>query len=124
MLNSQACARILDSRTKVVANSQNLPQQNSNKHDQDAIKSDFAKKIAAKNHDQAFRILQESSKNWGNGKSTLIKSETKDSNTYKNINALKLGVKNSGLETLSAQSGGSDWKSLAISVFCGTPGKL
>lgn len=123
MLNSQACARILDSRTKVVANSQNLHQQNSNKHDQDAIKSDSAKKITAKNHDQAFKILQESSKNWGNGKSTLIKSETKDSNTYKNIGALTLGVENSGLET-SAQSGGSDWKSLAISVFCGTPGKL
>ena len=78
---------------------------------------------SSEKHQHTLPVKEQPSKNGLNPIFELIGNATKvpvKNETYK---SLKLRSTADDLNKASTHSGGSDWKSLAISVFCGTPGK-
>ena len=78
---------------------------------------------SSKKHQHALPVKEQPSQNRLNPTSKLIGNVTKVPLKNEMHKSLKLRSPGDDLNKPSTHSGGSDWKSLAISVFCGTPGK-
>ena len=101
---------------------QHLPQTKFLDHDLESKIVDSSGKKTSNNEDSGIKPKQEYSKNWNDNMSNLVKNGTKILSNNNRLNKVKQGSKTKESKAPSAHFGSSDWKSLAISVFCGTPG--
>ena len=109
IFNAPISGRIIDSSTNSVSSS-HLPDSTP-----DGTSSEKQK--------HTLLVKEQSSKNELNPILELIGNATKVPVKNEMYKSLKLRSTADDLNKPSTHSGGSDWKSLAISVFCGTPGK-
>jgi len=108
IFNAPISGRIIDSSTNSVSSS-HLPDSTP-----DGTSSEKQK--------HTLLVKEQSSKNELNPILELIGNATKVPVKNEMYKSLKLRSTADDLNKPSTHSGGSDWKSLAISVFCGTPG--
>ena len=78
---------------------------------------------SSKKHPHNLQVKEQASLNELNPIFEMIGNVTKvpvKNEVYKSMKSISTA---DDLNKPSTRSGGSDWKSLAISIFCGTPGK-